>query len=52
MTDRFHTELTAGALQYVLLTGPHEARLRTATTAVDAVLPRGSTFSDPVPAAG
>jgi HTH-type transcriptional regulator, transcriptional repressor of NAD biosynthesis genes len=52
MTDRFRTELTARALPYVLLTGPHEARLRTATAAVDAVLTRGRRFTDPLPVHG
>jgi NadR type nicotinamide-nucleotide adenylyltransferase len=50
MTDRFRTELASRGLPHVLLTGPHEERLRAATAAVDALLARGWDLADPLPA--
>jgi NadR type nicotinamide-nucleotide adenylyltransferase len=52
MTDRFRTELTARALPHLLLTGPHEERLRTAVEAVDRLLAGGWDFADPLPEHG
>lgn len=49
MTGRFRTELTRRGLPHVVLTGPHEQRLRTAVTAVDALLARGWRFAAPLP---
>ncbi|WUD72207.1 AAA family ATPase [Streptomyces sp. NBC_00510] len=49
MTGRFRAELTRRGLPYVVLTGPHEQRLRTAVTAVDALLARGWGFTAPLP---
>ncbi|MFF7216564.1 AAA family ATPase [Streptomyces sp. NPDC008238] len=52
MTDRFREELTRRALPHVLLTGPHEERLRTAVTAVDTLLTTGWHFAAPLPERG
>jgi NadR type nicotinamide-nucleotide adenylyltransferase len=47
MSDRFRDELARRGLPYVFVTGPHEKRLTTAVDAVDALLARGWTFTDP-----
>ncbi|MFJ5219598.1 AAA family ATPase [Streptomyces sp. NPDC088354] len=52
MTTRFHEELTRRALPHVLLTGPHEDRLRTAVTAVDTLLTSGWHLAAPLPERG
>lgn len=52
MTGRFRAELDRRSLPYVVLTGPHEHRLRTAVTAVDALLARGWDFAAPLPQRG
>ena len=52
MTDRFRTELTRRGLPHLVLTGPHEHRLRTAVAAVDDLLARGWHFADPLPERG
>ncbi|MFI8186560.1 AAA family ATPase [Actinacidiphila glaucinigra] len=52
MTGRFRTELTRRGLPYVVLTGPHEQRLRTAVAAVEALLARGWGFTAPLPERG
>ncbi|GAA2453869.1 AAA family ATPase [Streptomyces macrosporus] len=52
MTDRFRTELSRRGLPHLVLTGPHEERLRTAVAAVDGLLARGWHFADPLPVNG
>jgi HTH-type transcriptional repressor of NAD biosynthesis genes len=52
MTDRFRAELTDRALPHVLLTGPHDERLRTAVGAVEQLLARPWHFTDPLPVRG
>lgn len=49
MTDRFRAELTRTGRPFVELTGPPEARLATATAAVDALLATGWDFAAPLP---
>ncbi|MEV5705403.1 AAA family ATPase [Actinoallomurus sp. NPDC052274] len=48
MSERFREELDRRGLPYVVVTGTHEDRLATAVTAVDALLAKGWTFSDPL----
>ncbi|WP_031507966.1 AAA family ATPase [Streptomyces megasporus] len=52
MTDRFRTELSRRGLPHLVLTGPHEERLRAAAAAVDELLARGWDFADPLPVNG
>ncbi|GAA4632673.1 nicotinamide-nucleotide adenylyltransferase [Actinoallomurus vinaceus] len=48
MSDRFREELDRRGLPYVVVTGAHEDRLAAAVTAVDALLGKGWTFTDPL----
>ncbi|MEU0103075.1 AAA family ATPase [Streptomyces sp. NPDC006267] len=49
MTDRFRAGLTRTGRPFIELTGPPEARLATATAAVDALLATGWDFAAPLP---
>jgi NadR type nicotinamide-nucleotide adenylyltransferase len=48
MSGRFRTELDRRGLPYIAVTGSHEERLAAAVGAVDAVLVKGWTFTDPL----
>ncbi|MFF3566092.1 AAA family ATPase [Streptomyces sp. NPDC002574] len=52
MTNRFREELTRRNLPHIVLTGPHAQRLRTAVSAVDALLAGGWQFAAPLPEHG
>lgn len=52
MTDRFRAELDAAGAPFILLTGPPEVRLAAALAACDALLARGWSLADPLPASG
>jgi NadR type nicotinamide-nucleotide adenylyltransferase len=48
MSGRFREELERRGLPHTVVTGPHEDRLTAAVQAVDAVLDKGWTFTDPL----
>ena len=47
MSARFAEELKRRRLPHLIVTGPHEQRLSEATEAIDALLGKGWTFTDP-----
>lgn len=49
MTDRFRAELTRTGRRFIEITGPPEARLAAAVTAVDELLATGWDFAAPLP---
>ncbi|MFI5944506.1 AAA family ATPase [Streptomyces uncialis] len=49
MTERFRAELLRTGRKFIQVTGSHEERVRTAVTAVDALLAAGWDLADPLP---
>jgi hypothetical protein len=47
MSARFADELERRGLPHVVVTGPHDKRLYEAVEAIDALIAKGWTFTDP-----